>query len=49
MLLLAVVMAAEKNAPWGRRLTAPVGVVLLVAAAVLAGTGLTGHQLLGGE
>jgi predicted metal-binding membrane protein len=49
MLVLAAVMAAEKNAPWGRRLSAPVGVVLLVVAVVLAGAGVSGHQLLGGE
>jgi predicted metal-binding membrane protein len=30
MLLLAVVMAVEKNVSWGRRLTIPLGVTLLV-------------------
>jgi predicted metal-binding membrane protein len=30
MLLLALVMAAEKNLPWGRRLSAPLGVGLLL-------------------
>ena len=39
MLLLALVMAVEKNVPWGRRLSAPVGVVLLVAGLVLLGRG----------
>ena len=29
MLVLALVMAIEKNAPWGRRLGRPLGVVLL--------------------
>lgn len=29
MLLLAAVMATEKNLPWGRRLSAPLGIVLL--------------------
>ena len=29
MLMLGTVMAAEKNLPWGRRLSAPLGVVLL--------------------
>jgi len=29
MLILGVVMAVEKNMPWGRRLSAPLGVVLL--------------------
>lgn len=31
MAVLAVVMGVEKNAPWGRKLSAPLGVVLLVA------------------
>jgi predicted metal-binding membrane protein len=37
MLLLGAVMAAEKNLPWGRRLSLPVGVALLVAAAAIVG------------
>jgi predicted metal-binding membrane protein len=36
MLLLAAVMAAEKNLPHGRRLAAPVGVALLGWSALLA-------------
>ena len=36
MLALAAVMALEKNASWGRRLSAPVGFGLLAWAAVLA-------------
>ncbi len=32
MLLLAAAMAAEKNLPWGRRLAAPLGGLLLCAA-----------------
>ncbi|HEV8147264.1 MAG TPA: DUF2182 domain-containing protein, partial [Bryobacteraceae bacterium] len=36
MLLLGIVMAAEKNLPWGRRLSAPLGVVLIVAAVGIA-------------
>lgn len=36
MLLLTAVMVAEKTTRWGQRLTAPVGVALLVAATVLA-------------
>ena len=32
MLLLGMVMAMEKNLSWGRRLSAPVGVVLITAA-----------------
>ena len=31
MLLLALIMALEKNAPWGRRLSRPLGLVLLAA------------------
>ena len=32
MLLLALVMAIEKNAPWGRRLSRPLGLVLILTA-----------------
>ena len=32
MLLLGIVMAAEKNLPWGRKLAAPIGVALLAGA-----------------
>jgi len=32
MLLLGAVMAVEKNLPWGRRLSAPLGALLLLAA-----------------
>lgn len=35
MLLLAAVMAIEKNLPWGRHLSAPLGVALLAWALVL--------------
>jgi predicted metal-binding membrane protein len=35
MLLLAAVMAIEKNVPWGKRLSAPLGVALLSWAFVL--------------
>ena len=38
MLALGVVMAAEKNLTWGRRLTRPLGIVLILAA-VLAVSG----------
>lgn len=38
MLALAAVMAIEKNLPWGRRLSAPLGVALLGWAAVLVAT-----------
>jgi predicted metal-binding membrane protein len=32
MLALGIVMAAEKNLPWGRKLSAPLGVVLIAGA-----------------
>ena len=32
MLALGAVTAVEKNLPWGRRLTRPLGVLLLLAA-----------------
>ena len=35
MLVLAAVMAIEKNVPWGRRLSAPLGVALLAWAGLL--------------
>ena len=35
MMLLGGVMAVEKNMPWGRKLSAPLGVVLVVAGATL--------------
>jgi predicted metal-binding membrane protein len=34
MMVLAVVMGVEKNVSWGRRLSAPLGVALLVSGAV---------------
>jgi predicted metal-binding membrane protein len=36
MLLLGAVMAAEKNLPWGRRLSAPLGLTFLTWAVVIA-------------
>jgi predicted metal-binding membrane protein len=41
MLALGAVMAAEKNLPAGRRLAAPIGIVLLLAAVWVAVTGAT--------
>ena len=35
MMLLGGVMAVEKNMPWGRKLSAPLGVVLVVSGAAL--------------
>lgn len=42
MLVLAVVMATEKNMPWGRRLSAPLGIVLIGSSVVLALAGTLG-------
>jgi predicted metal-binding membrane protein len=35
MLVLGAVMAVEKNAPWGRRVSAPLGAVLLAGAVLM--------------
>lgn len=35
MLALAIVMGAEKNLPWGRKLSAPLGILLLAASAAV--------------
>jgi predicted metal-binding membrane protein len=43
MLALGIVMAVEKNMPWGRRLSAPLGVILLGWGLILT---LEGLQLL---
>ena len=43
MLALGAVMAVEKNLPGGRQISAPVGVVLLVAGVALLLLGMTGH------
>lgn len=42
MLLLGAVMAVEKNAPWGRRLSRPLGGVLLACAGAVAAANLLG-------
>lgn len=42
MLLLAAVMAAEKNLPLGRRLAVPIGIALLGSAMVLAASAIYG-------
>jgi predicted metal-binding membrane protein len=39
MLLIGAVMAMEKNFPWGRRISAPLGAVLLLSSAWLAYAG----------
>jgi predicted metal-binding membrane protein len=39
MLALGAVMAVEKNMPWGRRLSAPLGVFLLVSGLALVAIG----------
>lgn len=38
MLILCIVMAIEKNMPWGRRIAHPLGAALTVAALVLIAT-----------
>ena len=40
MFLLGVVMALEKNSPWGRKTSAPIGVALLSAAAIVTYRGV---------
>jgi len=40
MLVLGAVMAAEKNLPWGRRLSAPLGFILLACGGVLLARGV---------
>jgi predicted metal-binding membrane protein len=40
MLLLGAVMAIEKNAPWGARLSRPLGAALVGLAVVVAGANL---------
>lgn len=42
MLALGTAMAVEKNMRWGRRISAPLGVLLLGWAVYLLGSGLTG-------
>jgi len=34
MLLLGAVMATEKNMPWGRRLSAPLGIALVASGLI---------------
>jgi predicted metal-binding membrane protein len=40
MLVLGTVMAVEKNMPWGRRLSAPLGVILLGLGLIMAVQGI---------
>jgi predicted metal-binding membrane protein len=47
MLGLGLVMAVEKNVRWGRRLSAPLGIALMVGAGVVAITGGTPELLAG--
>ena len=37
MFVLGVIMAVEKNMPWGPRLSAPIGVALIAAAIASVG------------
>jgi predicted metal-binding membrane protein len=46
MLALGAVMAVEKNVPWGRRLSAPVGLLLLGFGLVLVVTGAVSGRAL---
>jgi len=39
MLVLGTVMAVEKNVPWGERISAPLGVLLIAGAIVVKATG----------
>jgi hypothetical protein len=39
-------MATEKNVPWGRRLSAPLGVVLIGGGLALALAGMLGGEAL---
>ena len=46
MLALGAVMAVEKNMPWGRRLSAPLGLFLITGGLALVATGIfTGRAL----
>jgi predicted metal-binding membrane protein len=38
MLALGAIMAIEKNMPWGKKISAPVGFALLGSGAVMAAT-----------
>jgi predicted metal-binding membrane protein len=40
MLALSVVMAVEKNLPWGERLARPLGGILLAGAAAIVAVNL---------
>jgi predicted metal-binding membrane protein len=42
MFLLGMLMALERNAPWGRRLVAPLGIVLLAVGLLILGLGVSG-------
>lgn len=46
MLMLAVVMSTEKNMPWGRRLSAPLGIVLIGSGLMLVLAGSLGRAAL---
>jgi predicted metal-binding membrane protein len=47
MLLIGAAMAVEKNAPWGRRLSAPLGIVLLIACGAIVAINLSGGLAFG--
>jgi predicted metal-binding membrane protein len=47
MLFIGAVMAVEKNAPWGRRVSAPLGIVLLMASGAIVALNLSGGLAFG--
>jgi hypothetical protein len=42
MLILGAIMAVEKNMPWGRQLSAPLGASLALGGFVMLGLGASG-------
>jgi predicted metal-binding membrane protein len=43
MLALGALMAAEKNLPWGRRISAPLGVALVIGGVIWLLSGAPAH------
>jgi predicted metal-binding membrane protein len=44
MLMLGAVMAVEKNMPWGRKISAPLGVLLLGSGLILVASAVLTSQ-----